>query len=76
MAIIDNAVYSFANNLDNGIPIIPFYENYKDQELKYLLTYLESLKYRDIKQINRATFKLYMFKEFECPDKLIKALFS
>ena len=27
MVIVDNAVYSFAFQLDNGIPIVPFYSD-------------------------------------------------
>lgn len=27
MVIIDNAVYSFGFQLDNGIPILPFYDD-------------------------------------------------
>jgi CTD small phosphatase-like protein 2 len=30
---VDNAVYSFGYQLDNGIPIIPFYEDKRDEEL-------------------------------------------
>jgi CTD small phosphatase-like protein 2 len=30
--IVDNAVYSFGNQLDNGIPITPFKEDPEDQE--------------------------------------------
>jgi CTD small phosphatase-like protein 2 len=30
MVIVDNAVYSFGFQLDNGIPILPFYEDKTD----------------------------------------------
>jgi len=33
LVIVDNAVYSFGFQLDNGIPIIPFYNNPEDEEL-------------------------------------------
>lgn len=43
VVIIDNAVYSFGYQLDNGIPMIPFYDNRSDKELVLLMQYLESL---------------------------------
>lgn len=32
MVLVDNSAYSYAMQLDNGIPILPFYEG-KDYEL-------------------------------------------
>jgi CTD small phosphatase-like protein 2 len=32
--LVDNAGYSFGFQINNGIPIIPFYNNKKDRELK------------------------------------------
>lgn len=40
---MDNAAYSYAYQLDNGIPIIPYYEGKNDFELKALQVYLERL---------------------------------
>lgn len=40
LVLIDNAAYSYAYQLDNGIPIIPYYEGKIDYELKALQTYL------------------------------------
>lgn len=31
--LIDNSCFSFCNNLNNGIPIIPFYYDKSDTEL-------------------------------------------
>jgi CTD small phosphatase-like protein 2 len=36
LVLIDNAAYSFVHQLDNGIPIIPYYRGEKDYELKAL----------------------------------------
>lgn len=33
MLLIDNAAYSFGFQLDNGIPIIPYYNHKDDVEL-------------------------------------------
>ena len=38
--LVDNAAYSYAFQVDNGIPIIPFYEGKNDYELKALQGYL------------------------------------
>ena len=51
MVLVDNAAYSFGYvikyttyiryQIENGIPIIPFYENKNDSELNTLLQYLK-----------------------------------
>jgi len=33
LVLVDNAAYSYAWQLDNGIPIVPFYDNKEDREL-------------------------------------------
>jgi hypothetical protein len=43
MVIIDNSVLSFAFQLENGIPILPFYDNKGDNELLYLADYLNHI---------------------------------
>lgn len=43
MVIVDNAVYSFGFQLDSGIPILPFYDDKNDEELKHLSYYLKCL---------------------------------
>ena len=40
LVLIDNAAYSYAYQMDNGIPIIPYYEGKNDFELKALQVYL------------------------------------
>ena len=53
LILVDNAAYSFGLQIDNGIPIIPFYENKKDRELKevadFILDYLnDAYDVRDV----------------------------
>ena len=43
VVIVDNAVHSFAFQLDNGIPIIPFYDDRRDEELLHLSYYVNCL---------------------------------
>lgn len=59
MVLVDNASYSFGFQLDNGIPIIPFYDSRQDKELQILGGYLEGLaKVQSMRNLNRAAFKL------------------
>lgn len=59
VVLVDNSPYSFGPQLDNGIPIIPFFNNKKDKELLELLGYLNGLKSsNDVRLINRKFFKL------------------
>ena len=43
LVIVDNSVYSFAFQIDNGIPIIPFYSDTADEEMLHLIYYLNCL---------------------------------
>ena len=44
LIIIDNLIYSFANDMENGVPIKPYYFGDEDFELKFLADRLEGLK--------------------------------
>lgn len=62
MVLIDNASYSFCFQLDNGIPVIPFYDNPLDKELMYLTTYLlDLMQSNDIGPKNTAFFKNQLY---------------
>lgn len=56
--IVDNSACCFGLNIDNGIPIIPFYDNMLDTELLELEDYLVYLSRNDIMQTNRNIFKI------------------
>ena len=57
IVIVDNAVYSFGLQLDNGVPIIPFYDNPQDEELRHLVYYFNCLAaHVDIRMQNRLAF--------------------
>ena len=60
--IIDNAAYSFGFQLDNGVPILPYYDNKDDRELVNLTNYLKGVK--DCKEIREANKKMFRFGEF------------
>jgi TFIIF-interacting CTD phosphatase-like protein len=44
MIIIDNLVYSFANDIENGIPIKAYIKGKEDYELEYIANMLEGVK--------------------------------
>ncbi len=62
MIIIDNSVMSFAFQLENGIPILPFYDNYDDNELVFLKNYLcDIANVPDLRVENIARIKMDYF---------------
>jgi CTD small phosphatase-like protein 2 len=57
--IVDNAVYSFGAQLDNGIPITPFKEDDDDRQFLHLIEYLERCESSDdMREYNSQFFKL------------------
>jgi len=60
--IIDNSVLSFSFQLDNGIPILPFYDNKQDNEFLVLMNYLVYLNsFDDVRVENKKYIKLDFF---------------
>lgn len=50
------------HQVDNGIPIIPYYQGKEDFELKALEKYLQSMALEEeVREINRKTFKLHKY---------------
>lgn len=43
VVLVDNAAYSYALQLDNGIPIIPFYKRKDDTELLDLIGFIKGM---------------------------------
>jgi len=59
MVIIDNSILSYAYHLNNGIPILPYYNSEKDFELMFLAGYLNQIyKYEDLREANKKYIKL------------------
>lgn len=64
LVIVDNAAYSFAFQILNGIPIISWYNDMDDRELFKLIEYLRVLsRVEDIRVVNQFTFHLDSFYE-------------
>lgn len=75
MILVDNASYSFGHQIDNGIPIIPFYDNKADTELKTLMPYLRYLTtVKDVREINKLTFKLSLYSHYTSMDDVLENL--
>lgn len=70
IVIIDNSVLSFAFQLDNGIPILPYYDNKDDNELLILINYLHHLsKVNDIRVENKRILRLQYLLPQKKPEQ-------
>ncbi|CAD8156179.1 unnamed protein product [Paramecium octaurelia] len=77
VALIDNAAYSYAWQIENGIPILPFYDNKDDRELIELEKYLKNMiGVSDIREYNRNNLKLHLFVDQRGPYKVLENLFG
>lgn len=75
--IIDNAAYSFGFQLDNGVPILPYYDNKEDRELVSLTQYLKTIKdFKEIREVNRKMFKLREFGAFQDAEDVLQGLYG
>ena len=62
--ILDNSLFSFANQLNNGILITSFFDDKEDTFLDNVKNYLEYIKNeRDIREINKESFRFEEIKE-------------
>jgi Dullard-like phosphatase family protein len=62
MIIIDNSVLSFSFQLENGIPILPYYDNKEDNELRFLMNYLNNIaSVTDLRTENKKSIKMDYF---------------
>lgn len=65
IALLDNSIYSFANQLSNGVLINSFYNNPKDRELTNIIGYLIEflVKCDDIRFVNEQVFRFQTILE-------------
>ncbi len=78
MLIVDNATYSFGFQVENGIPIVPFYDSPADTELRDLMAYLRKLATeQDVRRINNSMFRYDLISHYcQDYDKLVDILCS
>ena len=59
IVIVDNSLLSYAFHLNNGIPIMPYYNNNKDFELMLLAGYLNAIYgFEDLREANKKFIRL------------------
>lgn len=64
MVLVDNAPYSYVFQLENGIPILPYYSG-EDVELVQLEKYLLGLaECEDVREYNKRYFQLHRYCSF------------
>ena len=71
MLVLDNNCLSFAFNINNGVPILPFYDNNQDEELKHLTFYLSCLYEQsvlDVRDHNQEAFGLLKLRNNHLKD--------
>lgn len=77
IVLVDNAAYSYAFQPENGIPILPYYEGRHDYELSSLEKYLQQMTLaKDVRDINRKTFKLEQYRSYEDVEELVQDLYA
>ncbi|CAD8053195.1 unnamed protein product [Paramecium primaurelia] len=77
IVLVDNAAYSFGVHIENGIPIIPYYDNKDDKELKNLYDFLieQVLPAPDCRLVLQSTFRLREYLKYNEPKLAIEKLF-
>ncbi|CAK89545.1 unnamed protein product (macronuclear) [Paramecium tetraurelia] len=86
VVLIDNSAFSYAFQIDNGIPIIPYLDNKKDnvnllilseQELQHLESYLKTLiQYDDFRKVNNKLFNLEAIQNCNSIQQAIRCITS
>lgn len=77
MILVDNALYSYGLQLQNGVPIIPYYNCKEDAELLILSEYLMSLKDEpDVRPVNNQVFLYDIMLEAENITECFLSMFN
>ena len=76
LVIVDNSLYCYGYQIENGIPVIPFYEDQNDCELLELQEFLMRVsKVQDVRPFITNYFKYNLFELFhDNQTELIKKL--
>lgn len=75
LIMVDNSSYVFGLNIENGVPVIPFYDSASDTHLAQLLPYLLCLVSLDVRATNRSRFRLSQMIQCGSLSSAINSLF-
>lgn len=76
VVLVDNAMYSFALQLSNGVPIIPFSDNPADQELQHLAAFLLKLRHsEDVRPVIHQHFKYSLLAQARDVQECVALMF-
>jgi TFIIF-interacting CTD phosphatase-like protein len=65
LIMIDNLIYSYALNLENGVLIKPYFDGQDDRELQYIADVLDKLQnYEDVRTFIQNNFRLNSFYSY------------
>lgn len=82
MLLVDNAAYSYFYQIENGVPIIPYYDDKSDIELFNLLHYIKRLinihknENQTLPKVNHHFFKLNHYTKFDDIGLLVRNLYE
>ena len=77
IVLIDNAAYSFGFQPSNGIPVLPFYTDKKDQQLASLTDFLLSIKdVYDVRPVLEQTFKMDIVSKYSNKVALVTQMLA
>lgn len=72
MVIVDNASYAYGYHFENGIPIVPFFDDKADDELHHLMNYLLSLAgVSDVRDFIKYDFCVDLFTKYSSDSQLL-----
>ncbi|CAD8144229.1 unnamed protein product [Paramecium octaurelia] len=71
--LVDNCAISYLCQLDNGVPIIPYYDNKQDKQLLQLAKYLNGMVGADdLREQNQTNLKNYLFAQLQTQDQVLE----
>jgi CTD small phosphatase-like protein 2 len=77
IVLVDNAPYSYYFQMENGVPIVPYYDCKEDVELLQLEKFLMEKVHPcdDVRPVLKEYFKLHRYIEYTNISQLIEALY-
>ncbi|CAK58629.1 unnamed protein product (macronuclear) [Paramecium tetraurelia] len=71
--LVDNSAISYLCQLDNGVPIIPYYDNKQDKQLLQLAIYLNGMVgANDLREQNQTNLKNYLFAQLQTQEQVLE----